>query len=181
MTTGSSSNGPWQVSDPAHPFFPQFACPIVMCLQHRQGTARAQTAAGEPADGSPLAPGAPRSPGRAGCARYAPGYDINEHVWAGQSDTGKRPPEPRAQVRILPGALNRAWSGTDADTALLTDLHLYNEAVGIMPPHAQDCLCLGVNESWHPRFRGPFDKPGQFRIATSSCAAVRDRLPAHLA
>ena len=75
----------------------------------------------------------------AGCALYAPGQDLCEHVLAGQSYTGKRTPEPRAQVRILPGALNllpgalnRTCSRTNADRALRTDLHLYSEAVGFV-------------------------------------------------
>jgi hypothetical protein len=41
----------------------------------------------------------------------APGALV-EHKRPGQSGTQQRPPEPRAQVRILPGALNRAWSRT---------------------------------------------------------------------
>lgn len=32
-----------------------------------------------------------------------PGQDLCEHVSAGQSHTGTRTPEPRTQVRILPG------------------------------------------------------------------------------
>jgi hypothetical protein len=43
----------------------------------------------------------------AGCALYAPGQDLFEHVSAGQGHTGKRTPEPCAQVRILPGVLVR--------------------------------------------------------------------------
>jgi hypothetical protein len=62
---------------------------------------------------------------QAACPRYAPGQGMRELVSAGQGAKEQPSPEPRAEVRILPGALNRAWSRTYADTALLTDLHLY--------------------------------------------------------
>jgi hypothetical protein len=58
-----------------------------------------------------------------------------------------------------------------ADTALLTDLHLYKEAVGIVPPHDQDCLCLGADESWHPGNHGSGDRSesrGSLNTATSN-------------
>ena len=77
--------------------------------------------------------------GPSGCALYAPGQDLYEHVSAGERPVQQPSPEPRAQVRILPGApnllpgaLNRTCSRTNADRALRTDLHLYSEAVGFV-------------------------------------------------
>jgi hypothetical protein len=89
---------------------------------------------------------------------YAP-----QRVWpgcvsAGRSRKQDRPPEPRAQVRILPGALNRAWSRPYADTPMLTDLQLYSEAVDLVPhprprvpvfwPLVQVLALLETTASW---------------------------------
>jgi hypothetical protein len=54
-----------------------------------------------------LRPGGLYCGASAGCARYAPGYDIWQHVSAGQGHTQQPSPEPRAQVRILRGAQRR--------------------------------------------------------------------------
>jgi copper chaperone CopZ len=70
---------------------------------------------------------------QAACPREAPDHGVRELVSAGQGRAQQPSPEPRAQVRILPGALNRAWSRTYADTPLVTDLHLRSEAVGLVP------------------------------------------------
>jgi len=115
--------------------------------------------------------------GPSGCALYAPGQDLYEHVSAGERPVQQPSPEPRAQVRILPGApnllpgaLNRTCSRTNADRALRTDLHLYSEAVGfVRHSPRQSAYVLGTDAAHSTAARQNYSPRGR------SCANIPAR------